>query len=317
MRITDHIRSALFGVAVGDAIGVPAEFRTRESMQLKPVTEITGHGTYNLPPGTWSDDSSLTFCLAEALTQEFDLKKIAANFISWRYHNYWTPRGEVFDVGMATDAAIRRLKNGVQPELAGGFDVESNGNGSLMRILPLLFYIKDKPVEERYQITKLVSSITHGHVRSVIACFYYLEFAKYLMEGMEPAVIWDILQGTIPEVLTSLGINPDEIAVFDRLLEGKRIDLLPEWDIKSSGYVVHTLEASIWCLFNASTYKDAILQAVNLGYDTDTTAAVTGGLAGLYYEYWNIPEHWLYLLAKKEEIEDLVNRLSNFILLQE
>ena len=146
---------------------------------------MKGFGTYNLPAGTFSDDSSLAFCLAEALSQEFDLQKIANNFIAWLTNNYWTPRGNVFDVGMSTSYAIGRLSRGTRPELAGGMDVSDNGNGSLMRILPLLIYIKDKQFSERYQITKDVSSITHGHIRSVIACFYYLEFARQIVNGIE------------------------------------------------------------------------------------------------------------------------------------
>jgi ADP-ribosylglycohydrolase len=123
-----------------------------------------------LPAGTWSDDSSLAFCLTEALTQEFNLNTIGQNFVKWYHENYWTPHGNVFDIGIATRQAISRLAKGESPELAGGFDESDNGNGSLMRILPLLFYLLDKPINERYDITKKVSSITHGHIRSVTAC---------------------------------------------------------------------------------------------------------------------------------------------------
>jgi ADP-ribosyl-[dinitrogen reductase] hydrolase len=177
------IKSALFGVAVGDALGVPVEFKSRDTISENPLTDMLGYGTYNLPPGTWSDDSSLTFCLAEALTQGFDLNTIGQNFVKWYHENYWTPHGNVFDIGIATREAIARLAQGEKPELAGGYDESDNGNGSLMRILPLIFYLVDKPINERFDITKKVSSITHGHIRSVIACFYYLEFAKQIIEG--------------------------------------------------------------------------------------------------------------------------------------
>src|SRR3989344_4951439 len=174
----------LLGVAVGDALGVPFEFKDRRVLKEKPVTDMVGFGTYNLPPGTFSDDSSLTFCLAEALTKGFDLNLIGNNFVQWCYKNYWTPRGTVFDIGISTKESIDRLAKGMRPDLAGGISSDSNGNGSLMRISPLLFYLKDKPIQERYEITKLVSSITHGHIRSVIACFYYLEFALQLHAGL-------------------------------------------------------------------------------------------------------------------------------------
>jgi len=305
-----QIKSALFGIAVGDALGVPVEFNSRETIAQNPVTDMIGYGTYNLPKGTWSDDSSLTFCLAEALTKDFDLQAIGGNFVRWFYENYWTARGEVFDIGIATKEAIERLSKGERPDLAGNFEESSNGNGSLMRILPLLFYVKNKPINERYQITKQVSSITHAHIRSVIACFYYLEFAKQILEGHDKFETYRLLQSSIPEFLKSLSINPNEISLFDRLFKGNIFEL-PENEIQSSGYVLYTLEASIWCLLTTDNYHDAVLKAVNLGSDTDTTAAVTGGLAGLLYGFDNIPPDWLQNLARFNDIENLVSRMSN------
>lgn len=304
-------KDLLFGVAIGDALGVPVEFKSRQTIAHKPVTDMTGYGTYNLPAGTFSDDSSLAFCLAEALTQEFSLQKIGNNFIAWLNNNYWTPGGNVFDVGIATRQAIRRLQQGCNPESAGGMDVSDNGNGSLMRILPLIIYIKDKPVSERYKITKQVSSITHGHIRSVIACFYYLEFARQIINGMEKFHIYKNLQTEIPEHLNALSINRKEIKLFDRLLKENIFDLTDK-EIFSSGYVLHTLEASIWCLMTTDNFKTATLKAVNLGEDTDTTGAVTGGIAGLLYGFDTIPKSWLNQIARKADIEDLADRLRNF-----
>jgi ADP-ribosyl-[dinitrogen reductase] hydrolase len=303
------IKDALFGLAVGDALGVPVEFKSREAVRQNPVTDMKGYGTYNLPPGTWSDDSSLAFCLAEALTHDFDLNTIGENFQKWLYQNYWTPNGHVFDVGISTQQAIHHLSTGTRPDLAGGFDEDENGNGSLMRILPLLFYIKDKAIDERYRITKSVSSITHGHIRSVIACFYYLEFARQLLNKENKISIYKNLKTNISEYLHSLLINPKEISLFDRLLKGNIQDL-PEEEIYSSGYVLHTLEASIWCLLTTDNYKDAVLKAVNLGQDTDTTGAVTGGLAGLLYGVDEIPADWISQLARREDIDDLTKRLT-------
>lgn len=309
-----NINAALFGVAVGDALGVPVEFKSRESISNNPVTDMIGYGTYNLPAGTWSDDSSLTFCLAEALTQNFSLNTIGQNFVKWYYENYWTPHGNVFDIGIATQKAISRLAKGENPELAGGFEESENGNGSLMRILPLLFFIMDKPINERYFITKSVSSITHGHIRSIIACFYYLEFAKQILEGKDKFEIYRNLQTKILNYLNSLSINPSELALFDRLLNGN-IQNLDEDQIQSSGYVLHTLESSIWCLLTTNNYKEAVLKAVNLGSDTDTTAAVTGGLAGLLYGFENIPKEWILQIAKQKDIENLAERLNEKLIM--
>jgi ADP-ribosyl-[dinitrogen reductase] hydrolase len=303
------IQSALFGVAVGDALGVPYEFKDREELEGNPASGMVGYGVHHQPAGTWSDDASLAFCLAEAMTRGFDLNTIARNVVTWYEEAYWTAHGHVFDVGNATDLAISRLKRGVSAELAGGTTEYDNGNGSLMRILPLLFHIKDKPMAERFELTRSVSAITHGHIRSVIACFYYLEFARHLLQGTDKHAAYSLLKTEIPHFLKDLSTDPSELARFDRLLN-RDIQQLEEDEIESSGYVVHTLEASIWCLLTTGTYSEAVLKAVNLGEDTDTTAAVTGGLAGLLYGYEQIPAAWIEPLARKEEIDDLCQRLA-------
>lgn len=312
MELKNIYNDILFGVAVGDALGVPVEFNSRQSIALNPVTDMRGHGTHNQPAGTWSDDSSLTFCLAEALIEEFDLQTIGNNLIAWLKKDFWTAHGNVFDIGVATSYAINRLQGGIQPDLAGGITENDNGNGSLMRILPLVVYIKDKPISDRFQITKQVSSITHGHIRSVIACFYYLEFARQLVEGKEKFLVYKNLQVEIPKFLGSIAIEPTEIKSFQRLLD-ENIYELKEDSISSSGYVLDTLEASIWCVLTTNSFKEATLKAVNLGSDTDTTGAVTGGLAGLLYGYDNIPINWIDQLARHDDIEDLANRLGKKI----
>jgi ADP-ribosylglycohydrolase len=305
-----EIKSALFGLAIGDALGVPVEFRSRDQIAKDPVTDMRGMGTYNLPAGTFSDDSSMAFCMAEALTGGFNLNAIAHNFVRWYTENYWTPRGEVFDIGIATREAISRLQKGAEPTEAGGRGEDSNGNGSLMRILPLLFHIWDKPIKERWHLTQQVSQITHRHIRSVIACFYYLEFARGLLLKEDPKTIYTRLQTEVPLFLNAQHIEPAEVSLFKRLLEG-RIWELQESTIQSSGYVLHTLEASIWCLLTSNGYAEATLKAVNLGEDTDTTGAVTGGLAGLLWGIESIPEDWLVQLARREDVEDVCQRLAH------
>ena len=310
MAKKDIYKDLLLGVAIGDALGVPVEFIKREVLHKNPVTDMMEYGTHQLPAGTWSDDSSLTFCLAEALTEECDLEAIAQNFLLWKNNNYWTARGEVFDIGIGTSKAIQQLENGVSPTLSGLDDEYSNGNGSLMRIAPLVFYLMDKPIHKRFEIVRQVSSITHRHIRSVIACFYYLEFARQIIEGNELLKIYNDLQTRIPNFLHSIFISQDEINLFKRLLVGNIQDL-PESEIKSSGYVVDTLEASIWCLLTTTNYKSAILKAVNLGDDSDTTGAVTGGLAALYHGIKGIPIHWKKELARVKDIEALAEKMRN------
>jgi len=307
----DLIKDALLGVAIGDAIGVPVEFRRREELDRNPLTGMTGFGAHHQPSGTWSDDSSLTFCLAEMLCRGYDLDDLACRFINWKNHAYWTAHDRVFDIGIATMAAIGRLEEGVSTVLAGGKEERNNGNGSLMRILPLLFYIREKSIEQRFELIKEISSLTHRHMRSVIACFLYLEIALKLVNGQGK---YDAYRHASRDSFDFLRMhdpaNEKEHIHFARLLAGNIFELR-ETEIRSSGYVIHTLEASIWCLLNTRNYADAVLKAANLGDDADTTAAVTGGLAGLLYGNETIPAEWLEMLARRADIEDLSRRLGN------
>ncbi|RYZ41362.1 MAG: ADP-ribosylglycohydrolase family protein, partial [Sphingobacteriales bacterium] len=282
------------------------------------VTGMRALGTHRQPIGTWSDDSALTFCLAEMLSKGYNLQDLAKRFVLWKEEGYWSAHGEVFDIGIATSAAIYSLQKGIAPTLAGGGDENSNGNGSLMRILPLLFYIRKMPVAERFRIISDVSSLTHRHIRSVISCFIYLDMARNLLDGKDK---WAAYETMSKEVNAFLQDNPvcsqQEIDKFHRFLGNPIGDaaMKPLYDyeedeISSSGYVLSTLEASIWCLMKTDNYPDAVLQAVNLGSDTDTTAAVTGGLAGLLYGRKGIPAEWLGVLARRTDIEDLAERLD-------
>lgn len=305
MQNKNHLQNILYGVAVGDALGVPVEFKSREHLKQNPINTVQGFGTHDVRGGVWSDDSSLTFCLAESINEGFNLNLLAQKFIAWKDYNYWTPQGWVFDIGISTRIAIEKLAEGISPEMSGGFSENDNGNGSLMRILPLVVYHKDKPIAERFEITKQVSSITHAHLRSVIGCFYYLEFAKQIMEGKDKFEIYQDLKKEVTDFLKSLHINTSEIEIYARLLNGNIYEL-EEDKISSSGYVVHTLEASIWCLLKTDNYIDAVLKAINLGKDTDTTGAVTGGLAGMLYGFETIPKFWITVLPRIESINKLI-----------
>jgi ADP-ribosyl-[dinitrogen reductase] hydrolase len=308
MEMTDKIKAVLFGLAVGDALGVPVEFRSREELRQLPVMTMRGYGSWNQPKGTWSDDSSLAFCLAESLCTGYHLEDIAAKFIQWKQHGYWGAHHKVFDIGGATRFAIDRLINGISPLYSGGISEDDNGNGSLMRILPLLFYIQHMPIEERYTKIKEVSSVTHAHFRSVFSCFIYMEMALFVLKGKTLQEAFIAMQESVKSFALQCEFNRAEVKLFSNVLEGD-IAKQSEKNIKSGGYVLHTLEAAFGCLFNTSSYEEAVLKAVNLGGDTDTTACVTGGLAGLYYGYNNIPLHWVIDIARNQDISALSEKL--------
>jgi len=320
-NLTSAVRGALLGLAVGDALGVPVEFQSRSIRKLDPVTGMRSYGTHGQPAGTWSDDSSLAFCLAETIAAGADIADSAQRFSHWYEDNYWTPHGKVFDVGIATADALRRIKLGVAPEQSGGKGEYDNGNGSLMRILPLAFQVRGLPVAERFEQVRRHSAITHGHIRSVLGCFIYVEMACQLL--LEPSVMaaYQSMQHTVREFLTHNPVASDlEIRHYHRILElpygsymTEPLVGCQEDEIKSSGYVVHTLEAALWCLLKYSTYPETVLAAVNMGEDTDTTGAVAGGLAGLAYGEAAIPAEWLAVLARRADIEDLAVRLANAV----
>jgi ADP-ribosylglycohydrolase len=306
----NKIISSFLGLAVGDALGVPVEFKPRQVLKENPVTGMRAYGTHQQPAGTWSDDSSMAFCTAEALCQGFQIKVIARNFVAWYEKAYWAAHHEVFDIGIATSKALEKIKQGISPSQSGGATEYDNGNGSLMRILPLVFELQNDPIDLRFTKIQAVSSITHAHLRSVLACFMYCEYALALLQGQDKMQAYATMQSSVNSFLDG---QPDDFQTertfFARLLT-QSIDLLNEDDIQSSGYVLHTLEAALWCLLTTDSYADAVLKAVNLGEDTDTTACVAGGLAGLYYGADKIPAPWLAVLARKDDIVALAQRLA-------
>ncbi|MGJ5632215.1 ADP-ribosylglycohydrolase family protein [Nostoc sp. CALU 1950] len=303
--------SGLMGLCVGDALGVPVEFTSRAERVKSPVTTMLGYGTWNQPPGTWSDDSSLSFCLAECLCRGYSLDAIANSFWRWYKEAYWTPRGDVFDIGQTTHTAIMRLKQGVVPHQAGGKVENSNGNGSLMRILPMAYCHRNLTLGELLARVHDVSAITHAHARSQMACGIYISIAVALLEGADLQTAY--LQG-LQDIQTIYSVREFllEKPHFGRVFSGE-IAKVPVEEINSGGYVIDTLESSLWCLLNSSSYSEAVLKAVNLGGDTDTTAAVTGGLAGIYYGVENIPKQWMNQIARRQDIIYLAERFARAV----
>lgn len=263
--MNDKLKSAVYGLAVGDALGVPVEFMKRGSFR---VTGMTGYGSHNQPAGTWSDDTSMTLATCDSIRVlgRVDCDDIRNRFRQWLYNAEYTVDNVVFDVGNTTARALSCGK--------GGDREYSNGNGSLMRILPLAF------TNAENKLIGKVSAITHAHTLSKSICIKYVELARALLNGMP-----------FKDVLTDLG---EETAAPAELTES---------EIKSSGYVVDTFRAALWSLATTDNYKDAVLKAVNLGDDTDTVGAVTGGLAGIAYGMDGIPGEWIDKLRGKEIID--------------
>ena len=311
----NKVTDALLGVAIGDAVGVPYEFSARERMMAFPAKDMVGYGTYNQPAGTWSDDTSLTLCLAESLLGGYDLKDMAQKFIAWKGEAYWSARGEVFDIGMTTAEAISRLgahiDKGELEELKMQKyygDEYDNGNGSLMRIIPLLFYIKGKPTKEQFEIIWEVSALTHRHIRAAMSCLIYLKLGEKLLNGLDKHDAYAEMRQEIAAFWDEMGFAAHERAHFNKVIQHD-ITTTSIDDLKTGGYVIEVLESSIWFFLNKNSYEDTILSIINLGHDTDTAAAIAGGLAGLYYGQEGMPEFWVASIARLEDIMALGDRL--------
>lgn len=315
----NHVLNGIMGLCVADALGVPVEFVDRKTLEENPVVGMRAHGTYNQPAGTWSDDTSMTLCLVDSLSEGLDYEGIMSNFIKWINEGKYTPYGGAFDIGTTTGESLRRFEEGTPPLECGGRNERDNGNGSLMRTLPVLFYLQSiygikfgdayGAAEEAYEIIHNISALTHAHNRSKIACGIYISVASMLPDGAD---LKSAVKTGIYKAMKHYKKQPhfvDELEHFSRL-DKKDFAQLPAGEIRSGGYVVDTLEAAIWCLLNTGNYKDCVLRAVNLGRDTDTVAAVAGGLAGLEYGYEGIPQDWINEIAEREYIEDLCNQFN-------
>lgn len=306
-RVAQKIKAVMLGHAVGDAVGVPVEFVSREELRADPVVDMTGFGTHSVPAGSWSDDTSMAICALDSLVKKgkFDADDILRNFGKWYYEGNFTPTGEMFDVGNVCYTAIQRyFAEHIPADQCGSSDEYSNGNGSLMRIHPFVLYAyaKDLSNADRSALIESGSALTHAHERSKIGCLIY----SFVLEKLLNDPTKDAITRGLEEAKQSLGTRA-EISHYARLFDSEFASLSEE-EIRSSGYIVDTLEAALWCALNTDSYRACILKAVNLGSDTDTVAAVAGGIAGALYGYDAIPRLWRDLLLKREQIEGLCEK---------
>ena len=305
MDFLQQAKGVIVGHAIGDALGVPVEFATRDELFNAPLLDMEGFGTYPVPKGSWSDDTSMSLALLDSLAMGINYEDIMQKFVEWLNYAKYTPTDIVFDVGNATSKSILLYALNKVPALECGQKSQyDNGNGSLMRIHPIVLYLYDKDitVKEKIEIIHNVSALTHAHIRSKIAC------------GIYAFVLWELLKNpSLQSVIVGLEKaeefynDQEELKYFERIFS--KTFILTKWqDIKSSGYVVDSLEASLWCLLTTASFKESVLKAVNLGDDTDTIGAITGGLAGALYGYDNIPKKWLNDLIKLDYIETLCEK---------
>lgn len=280
------VQSLIYELVIGDSLGVLVEFKARDSFL---VTDMEGYGTYNQPPGTWSDDTSLTLALIEHLYEKSDLSDLMEKYVAYR-EGYLTPHGVCFDIGIATNQAIERYLLGNSPKDCGGNSEFDNGNGALMRLSPLAVILFNQ--SDGYNRAKMIecySKITHSHPRSIVASILYIEVLLGLLESnsFKDALLHAKL--TAEEVLSSNLDYQNEYELFFKDIFDADFFERERASIASTGYVVDTFKACIWCVGTTDSFADAVLKAVNLGEDTDTIGAITGTMAGVLYGSQSIP----------------------------
>ena len=296
MTIQDRFRGCLLGLAVGDAVGTAVEFRSRGS--FTPVDDMTGGGPSNLKPGQWTDDTSMALCLAESLVLKrgFDPGDQMDRYVRWFRKGHLSSTGACFDIGNATSTALRHYERTHEP-FSGSTDPRSAGNGSIMRLAPIpMFYYPD-PEQAVFHAGES-SRTTHGSRECVDACRLYSLMLVNTLGGKPKDRILCVPDTAIP------GLSPKIEAIARCEYKDK-----PETGIRGSGYVVDSLEAALWSFLMTGNFRDAILKAVNLGDDADTTAAVCGQIAGAYYGQSGIPPGWLAKLCMREEITAFADQL--------
>lgn len=305
-------KNGIIGLAVGDAMGVPLEFCFRDKLQKNPVTEMLGHGSHDVPKGSWSDDTSMTLATIDAINKSGKIvpNDIADNFVKWVEDAEFTPENKVFDIGRTCLRAIMNYEKKIsKAEECGGDNEYSNGNGSLMRILPLVYYcyVNNMNDFDILSTVTLVSSITHRHPISIMGCYIYVLFGIEMLNGKTFKEAYNIIKVKDYSMFSESCQNQ-----YERILT-QDIYTLEMNEIKSTGYVVDTLEATLWILLTTENYNSAIIKAINLGNDTDTIGACVGALAGIYYGLDNINLSWKRELIKYDYIEQLCDKFNDIL----
>lgn len=306
--------NGMMGLVVGDALGMPVQFVDRDELKKHPVETMEGYGTYNMPPGTWSDDSSMALATLDSIREKggVDLNDIMIRFGYWLMYGEYTPFGEAFDIGNTCLDAIKQYAIAEDVDTCGKTGEWANGNGALMRIMPVCLYAYEKVAAKEWDLKQALecvhqtSALTHNHMRSKMACGIYYFMINNVIEGC--GTLLERLQNGVDDAVKFYHgdiVNHVELAYYARLFHLDEFAERSEDEIKSSGYVVDSLEAAVWSLVTTDSFEEALLRAVNLGDDADTVGAIAGGLAGLYYGYGSVPEEWRKQIVKGEEIVGL------------
>ncbi len=299
--LQNRYRGTLLGLACGDAVGTAVEFRTRGTFPR--ITDMIGGGPFSLAPGRWTDDTSMALCLAESLIRRngFDAKDQMGRYLNWWQWGYLSATGECFDIGMTVKDALLRFQQNDNP-FAGDTDPQTAGNGSLMRLAPVVLYYFPLLADVLHYSAES-SRTTHAAPEAMECCQL---FGQLLVNALNGETKLPLLEAR------NLVLNePKVVAIAERSYIAKSRE-----QIVGSGYSVASLEAALWCFHHTSTFADAVLEATNLGDDADTTAAIVGQIAGAHYGVDAIPAAWLEKLHMREEIVGMADALHTIAMAQ-
>ena len=306
-------KDGIIGFAIGDAMGVPVEFTNREKLMRNPITSMEGFMSHNVPKGTWSDDTSMTIATMDSIINsngDIIANDMANRFLEWMEKGEYTPGGKIVDIDRTTLRALGKYKTTRRSAVNCGCTSNTdNGNGSLMRMLPIVYYSYLNWLEQD-KILKLVagiSSITHANELVIMGCYMYVNYAIELLNTNNRKAAYSKIQN-----LDYSMFSMPTIRAYTRILDHEIYHYGID-EIKSSSYIVDTLEAVLWVLINTDTYNQAIIGAINLGSDTDTIAACTGGLAGIIYGIKSINSDWKIDLRKYSEIIDICEQFDEVL----
>ncbi|MDQ9020116.1 ADP-ribosylglycohydrolase family protein [Acinetobacter sichuanensis] len=305
MTKQDRIKGAIYGLLIGDAVGVPYEFNLPEQLpvydQIDLVSPSNFQKTYpNIPFGTWSDDGAQALCLLDSLLykNKLDPEDFMNRMCNWYQQGYMAVDFQVFDVGVQTAESIRKYLQGVQLDQVAKNDEQSNGNGSLMRVLPLAIWHTGTDAQ-LIQDAYAQSHVTHAHLRAKVCCALYCLWARSILNGLNIENAW---HDAVVKSRNYFKDKPEDLAQLEFYIRPDKLE-----KGTGSGYVVDCLKSARYAL-QQPTYQDVIKTAIALGHDTDTTACVAGGIAGLYYGFDAIPQAWVEQLRGKEMVELLLAR---------
>ncbi len=301
MQLIERYRGSLLGLAVGDALGAPLEFRVPGS--FTPIDDMVGGGTFDVMVGQWTDDTSMALCLAQSLIEQgFNPVDQLQKYVRWWREGYFSSIDRCFDIGNATVEALMNFEK-TKSAYCGSTDPRSAGNGSIMRLAPVPLFYATSPLEAIARSAES-SRTTHQAKAAIDACRY---FGALLVGAVNGASKDELLSEYYSPISGYWQENP-LVEEIQEIANGSFKHRQPP-EIQGSGYVVRSLEAALWAFYHSQIFREGCLLAVNLGMDADTTGAVYGQLAGAYYGESGIPESWLSQLIRIEVIETIAEQL--------